>query len=311
MSATPKISTVIPTYNRVRFLGEALASVFAQTRQPDEIIVVDDGSTDGTDALVATYGEKVRYHRQANAGPAAARNRAIGMATGDFVAFLDSDDLWTENRLELQLAALKRDPTLDFLFGLEALFTAEKQCDPCEIRNPEVLARLNAVAGAVPDAFGLLLKEDFVPTSTVLFRRSCIEKVGLIDESFQLAEDYDFWLRFALEGCRFGFINTMLCRRRRHEGNLVNQWLNRNVALARVLVRYRDQISELRDGVDTRLSDLYYDMGSHLFWKRDFRGALEFLRQVRPTGALRCKCSVKIALARLLSKAASVEAARA
>lgn len=297
----PTISVIIPTYNRAKLLVEALESAFQQTRLPDEILVMDDGSTDDTERVVAQYGERLRYIRQKNAGPSAARNHGIREATAEFVGFLDSDDLWAKDRLERQLASLALHPELDFIFGLEAKFTVEQQFDRCEIKDQEVRKCLDSLNCLLPDPFGLLLKENFIPTSSVLFRRSCIGTVGFMDESINQAEDYDLWLRFALHGFRFGFVNAVLCYRRQHDESLVNQWVNRTRSTAAVLSRYRDQSPAQREYVARRLSGLYYDLGSRLLYQRDFGRALYYLRQARPSGRARFIWTAKLLMARLLA----------
>src|SRR5664280_1650862 len=113
----PKVSVVIPTYNRLAYLREALDSVLAQTRAADEILVVDDGSTDGTEAAISALPAPVRYLRQQNAGPAAARNHGLREAKGDWIAFLDSDDLWVPEKLEAQMDFLERNPAVELLFA--------------------------------------------------------------------------------------------------------------------------------------------------------------------------------------------------
>jgi glycosyltransferase involved in cell wall biosynthesis len=110
------ISCIVPVYNSERYLGETLDSILAQTYRPLEIIVVDDGSTDGTAAVAAGYGHRVRYVRQANAGEAAARNRGLNVAEGEFVAFDDADDLWHPEKLERQVARLEHRPEIDLSF---------------------------------------------------------------------------------------------------------------------------------------------------------------------------------------------------
>ena len=105
-----EISVVIPAYNHGRFLREAIDSVLAQTYAPLEIIVVDDGSTDDTEQIVRSYGDRVRYIRQQNAGVGAARNNGIANARGEYVAFLDSDDLWLPEKLAVQVEYMRRHP---------------------------------------------------------------------------------------------------------------------------------------------------------------------------------------------------------
>ncbi len=297
----PTVTTVIPTYNRAAMLVEALESALGQTRPPDEIIVVDDGSTDNTAEVADRYGSKIRYIRQKNAGPSAARNHGIREATGDFVAFLDSDDLWAKDRLEKQFAALSTHPDLDFIFGLESKFDKKGDFQKCEIKSPEVLLQLNEINCVIPSAFELLLRENVVPTSTVLFRRSRTREIGYIDESISQAEDYDFWLRFALAGCRFGFINAVLCHRRIHEGNLVNQWANSTTSIVAVLRRYLERSPAMRYQVSQRINGMEYDLGSYYLYKRKFTLAHIHLSMSNPPGIKRYVCAAKRIVARLLS----------
>ena len=114
----PTVSVVIPTYNCSRFVGDAIESVLAQTRVPDQIIVVNDGSTDDTAAVVQQYRDgRIVYIEQANGGIAAARNRGLSIATGDYIGFLDADDRWLPSMLERQLALLERQPDVICTFA--------------------------------------------------------------------------------------------------------------------------------------------------------------------------------------------------
>ena len=117
MSATPRVSVIIPAYNAGRTIDAALQSVFAQTFRSFEIIVVDDGSTDDTADRVEAWGSRVMLHRQKNAGPAAARNRAIASARGEFLAFLDADDVWLPTKLARQVSYFERYPETGLLHG--------------------------------------------------------------------------------------------------------------------------------------------------------------------------------------------------
>jgi glycosyltransferase involved in cell wall biosynthesis len=294
----PSISTIIPTYNRANFIGEALESALQQTRPADEIIVVDDGSTDDTEKIVAQYAGKVRYIRQENAGPSAARNRGFQAAAGDCIALLDSDDLWVNDKLERQLATLAQHPDLDLIFGLEAKFNAGNQSEPPAINDQDYFDCLNSVDCIIPDAFGLLLKENFfVATSSVLFRKSCIQKVGLLDVTVRLAEDYEYWLRFALEGFRFGFINAVLCRRRLHQGNLINESLATKASVAEVLARYRDRSPAHRERLLRKLSGLHYDLGSAFLKIGDWSDAYLHLKAGRPVNQKELQWLLKLAAA--------------
>lgn len=182
-----KVSVVIPTYNRLEMLEKALDSVFAQTYSSLEVIVVDDGSTDGTDAMMAQYSRPVTYIKMEHAGsPAKARNVAIGLATGEYIAFLDSDDIWLPEKLEVQIREFDR-PDVALV------------CSNAFLRSGDVrrLYFTNGVSGEL-SVFELLM-DNRVITSTAVVRRSEIERVGLFRESDPLLgiEEYELWLRIA------------------------------------------------------------------------------------------------------------------
>ncbi len=111
------VSVIIPAYNAERYLAEALASVFGQSRVPEEIIVVDDGSTDRTEEVVRKHGEAIRFLKQPHRGPGAARNLGVESARGEFIAFLDADDLWLPEKLSAQLDLFRTRPNIDMAFG--------------------------------------------------------------------------------------------------------------------------------------------------------------------------------------------------
>src|ERR1022692_2070993 len=134
-ASAPTVSAVIPTYNRARFVGEAIDSILAQSRPVDEIIVVDDGSTDNTVESLKKYGAAIRCVRHQNNGPSAARNRGVKESKCDFVAFLDSDDLWVPRKNELQLRFLVDNPGIEFVFGNMVYFSQENAAETLDIKN--------------------------------------------------------------------------------------------------------------------------------------------------------------------------------
>jgi glycosyltransferase involved in cell wall biosynthesis len=181
------VSVVLPTHNRARWVGRAIASVLGQTHRTVELLVVDDGSEDETAEVVSRFGDRIRLLSQPRAGAYAARNLALRHATGDFVAFIDSDDAWRPARLEAQLPLMAR-PGVGLVFG-DALLAPprRRRARTCfEITPPR--------RGRVLDHFAW---GNFVPTSTVLVRRSCLEEVGGFPTSHDVSGDYLTWFRIA------------------------------------------------------------------------------------------------------------------
>lgn len=186
MSSRPLVSVVIPTYQRAGVLEETVRSVLAQTYAELEILIEDDGSTDGTEAVVTGLSDaRISYRRAANAGrPGPVRNRAIARARGALIAFLDSDDVWEEHKLALQVAALEREPTL-----------VAVSCDATWL--PARKYSLSRLAADARPSFEELLHCCIVLTSGTVVRREALVAVGAFDEdpAIKGVEDYDLWLR--------------------------------------------------------------------------------------------------------------------
>jgi glycosyltransferase involved in cell wall biosynthesis len=182
-----RISVVIPSFNSGRWLPDALASVFTQTRAADQVIVVDDGSTDDTQDRLAGYRDRLMYTYQANAGVASARNNGIHRAVGDWIAFLDADDVWHPRKLEMQLAALADRPDLGLLGARTFVWPAEAM--------PDLGSCPSTVATSV--AWSQLLIRNYFTTSAVIVRRSIFDEIGYFDTQLQGPEDHDLWLRIA------------------------------------------------------------------------------------------------------------------
>ena len=159
MNTLPLISVIIPVYNRVAFIAEAIESVLNQTYEPIELIVVDGRSTDGTAETIERYAPRLRHIDQENAGAAFARNTGIAAANGTFLAFLDSDDIWLPHKLERQMETLQANPTADVVFG-----HAEQFFDPSV--DEAFKARINATAEVIPaqSAVAMLIRREFFHT---------------------------------------------------------------------------------------------------------------------------------------------------
>ena len=183
----PLISAVIPTYNYGRFVADAVESVLAQTYRRLEVIVVDDGSKDDTRERLAPYLDRIRYVYQENQGLSAARNTGIRTATGEWVALLDSDDLWHPRKLELQVKYLRAHPEIGLL-GSDHMFDLHGDW-PWVPNEPEDSAR------AVTLDY-LVMSVRFSPSSA-LIRKALFQRVGLFDTDLRSAEDRDMWIRLA------------------------------------------------------------------------------------------------------------------
>ena len=185
-SNNPKVSVIIPTYNRGWILKEAIDSVLAQDFTDFELVVVDDGSTDDTKKILDDYKRDLIVIRQSNKGVSAARNRGIGAASGGLIAFLDSDDLWLPRKLATQVAFFDANPA-----------AVINQTEEIWIRNgvrvnPKI--RHHKFAGMI---FERSLALCLVSPSAVMMRRSLFDEVGLFDEDLPACEDYDLWLRIS------------------------------------------------------------------------------------------------------------------
>jgi len=184
MRTGTSISVVIPTYNRAELVLRALRSVLAQTRPAEQVIVVDDGSTDDTGPLVRIQFGSVDYLAQENRGVSAARNRGIEVATGEWIALLDSDDEWLPEKLERQMACLEQEPDYRVCHTDEIWVRRGRRVNP---------RRKHAKQGGW--IFRDCLPLCAISPSSVLIHRSLFEEVGRFDETLPACEDYDLWLR--------------------------------------------------------------------------------------------------------------------
>jgi glycosyltransferase involved in cell wall biosynthesis len=194
MSAGLKISAVIPAYNSRTTVVRAIASVLAQSRVPDEIIVVDDQSTDDTQAVVSALpSDRIRLvSTNARKGAGGARNVGIRAASGDIVAFLDSDDEWLRTKTEKQVSMLESDPRLSFVT------CSANSISPAGVDLGDTYGDRRIAAGS--EAWKALLACNFIATPSVAVWRRCLQASGGFDEQMKIGEDQDLWIRLALAG---------------------------------------------------------------------------------------------------------------
>jgi glycosyltransferase involved in cell wall biosynthesis len=224
-----KISVIMPTYNCAAYIAEALTSVLKQTLSPYEILVIDDGSTDNTKAIVMALDDaRIRYLKQENAGVSAARNCGLQHATGEYIAFLDADDRWLPDMLARQYATLSRNPELVFSFTNFIRFDDPQSEYPFLNQftfYPELLNAVYETTGdaavkiITADAFCYLVNFGEVPayTQAIMFRSNAVKGLKF-DCSLKVCEDAEFVLRCAALG-RVAYDETVLLEVRRHDSN--------------------------------------------------------------------------------------------
>lgn len=225
-SYRPLISVIIPAYNAATFLAEAIASIQQQAYETLEIIVIDDGSTDGTAEIAKKFNDSIRYVYQENGGPAVARNTGLKLANGEIIAFLDADDLWPENNLEVQLAYFERDPSLEVVMGRYQYLLLESTTDG-ERKFKEFGEPLVAVSSC-----------------TGLFKKSVFNRLGYFDVSLRQGEDVDLFMRLREAGIAMAAIEPVTLYYRIHGDNITrNRKKNQSLflqALKKSLDRRRE-----------------------------------------------------------------------
>jgi glycosyltransferase involved in cell wall biosynthesis len=206
--AGPLVSVIVPTYNYGRFIGETLDSLRAQTYGRWECVVVDDGSTDDTEEVVARVSAadpRVRYLRQPNQRQAVAKNTGLADARGRYVQFLDADDLLEPRKLERQVEFLEATPAADVVYGGTRYFDTERPGERLYGLHGETGPWMPELSGAGRELVPALVRMNILAINSALVRREAVDDVGPFDAALPPVEDWDFWLRCALGGKRFEF----------------------------------------------------------------------------------------------------------
>jgi len=264
----PLVSVVIPSYNAGPFIGRTIDSVMSQSYKNLEIVVVDDGSSDGTPDIVARFGDPVRLILQHNDGVSAARNRAIAEARGELIAFLDHDDVWYPEKLERQVHLLSTRPEVGLVYS---------NADFIDVTDHPMwtyLARPRLHRGQV---LGRLFLDCFVPLLTVVVRARLLAEVGQFAAGWHIAEDYDLFLRFA-ERTEVDYVDEVLAGYRIHRGNLSRDFTRRLLeeqeVLQACLVRNPGLKTELGDAaIRLRMAGLRCEFGHALLFQGRVRDA--------------------------------------
>ena len=196
-----KVSVIIPVFNGEKYIREAIDSVLNQTFKDFEVIVIDDGSKDNTLSIIKEYKSKIRWKSQENRGQASATNEGIKMAEGEYIAYLDADDVCMPERLEVEAEYL--DDHLDV--GL--VYSSY-----CQMNS---VGEVERVVKALPHNNFLLLQKDYIARSSVVHRKNCLDEVGLFDESITGDDDWDMWIRIS-EKFGIGYVERPLVKYRVH-----------------------------------------------------------------------------------------------
>jgi glycosyltransferase involved in cell wall biosynthesis len=270
--SNPAVSVIIPTYNRVDLLLEALDSVAAQTFRDYETIVVDDGSSEDVSSALRNHPTRPRLLRQAQRGPAAARNNGIFSAQGDLLAFLDSDDLWLPNKLERFVAAIAARPDIPVFYGPMSPVDAQRHPVPGRTKDCH--------EGQITQH---LFCKSFVHVPTVVCRRDLLVRAGGFNESLPVCEDYELWLRLSVEHS-FGLIEEPLALRRLHGNRLSKSDMHRNLTVKSTMLErfYRSGLARGkldRAVAEARLSRVYQAAARAAFMSGLFSEALIFCRK--------------------------------
>ena len=219
------VSVIIPTYNRCRIITDAIECVLRQTYKHYEIIVVDDGSTDGTKEVVSGYGVKVTYISQKNAGPSAARNTGIRHAKGELMAFLDSDDVWREDKLARQVACFTDNPSVGIVVSGHEIRNENWEITHVTLLTEKEIRQIHRKD----------LYKNFFSTTSVVVRAKCFAKVGYFDETIRFAEDWDMWLRI-LQHYECSIVNEPLVSYRSSNVGLTSNYPEQNLQEWRTVI---------------------------------------------------------------------------
>jgi glycosyltransferase involved in cell wall biosynthesis len=256
-----RVSVVLPIFNGERYLAQAIESVLAQTYSNYEILAVNDGSKDSSGEIAQAYlhTNKIRYLEQVNAGVANARNTAIANASGEFIAFLDQDDLWAPDKLANQVAYLASNPDVALVHCRVACIDHSGARISCA-----GLVHVGETSGYCAEQ---LLTGNHIAVLTVVVRRCCLEQVGFLNQHYAPSDDWDLWLRIALR-YPLGFLDAELAKYRVHDSNESKNILRMRLAEIRVMESFRSthpsQVRRMRKKPVDRTMIFLYEEAARL-----------------------------------------------
>jgi|APLak6261660231_1056022.scaffolds.fasta_scaffold10261_1 glycosyltransferase involved in cell wall biosynthesis len=260
----PLVSIIMPVYNGERYISKAIESVLSQTYQNFELIIVNDGSTDNSKAVIDTYlkDPRIRYIEQHNAGVAAARNTAIKKSQGELIGFLDQDDLWLPEKIENQIQYFKNHQNISLVYS-DYIVLNELENSSHRQRDliPFDPSQSNLISIFTQNRIGVL---------TVLVKKQCVIDSGLLEEELKGTDDYELWLRLALD-YEFQYIPLLLATYRWHGKNISSDALHmmteETKAICSFLSKRPDAYKALgKRIIKTRLFNLYNEIGDLYIW---------------------------------------------
>jgi len=271
----PKVSVVIPTYNRASMVAEAIESVLSQSYKDLEVIVVDDGSTDNTEDVLRPYFSQITYIKQENRGNAAARNKGLKEAKGVLIAFNDSDDLWVHDKLEKQVGFMDEHPDIDMVCGNGIIFGNTLDAGRLVISQSR---------GEFLEKKGVTIKDIFmkstIRTPTVVIRKKVIDALDGFDGNLRVCVDGDFSLRLLGSGYKAAFINDVFFKLRKHDDNLSadrEQRLLHSIKIIKKLLSEKPELEVIigRENINKRLAYRYYRLAKTYRKKGKTKEAVE------------------------------------
>lgn len=292
----PAVDVIMPTYNHGAFIAEAIDSVLGQDYANLRLTVVDDGSTDNTDEVLARYGDRIAVLRQHRQFGAAARNAAIARSTGEFIAEIDADDVWVPGMLRRHMAVLAQCGDVSLVFGRARLISEAGDDLGSEIPTDlpgcvelEPVPSLPSAYALTGDVALALLTSNFIPHTGVVLRRAAIEAVGGFDPEQQIAYDHDLWLRMVLDGSRCAFVDDVAYLYRQRDAlppDVRAAHAADRIRLLRKTCERRDELSsEAVDLAEARIAGAYKLRGDLLVTCGDLKEARRMYAQAIRFGA--------------------------
>lgn len=256
------VSVILTCYNGARWIARAIESILAQSYEDFELVIIDDGSTDNSKEVVASYlcDKRVHYIYQENRGFSAAVNRGIKESSGSLIGFIGQDDLWMPNKLELQMKYLNEHKNVDLVHSNHCFINSEERIiEVRDVKIPNFASRKKVVEE--------LFLNNFIGFETVLIKRKCFDEVGFFDEHMVGFSDHDMWLRVA-GSHNIGYLNLSLVKKRQHEFRL---------SKVRIEAVLKDEFLIVKKAIDhhpflkkverKKLASLYYAWGMILLHK--------------------------------------------